>query len=57
MTLILDRPGGRRNEEKSHGELLCEGAGVKRTGDTLVCNGDGRGRKKPGERRKRQKLG
>ena len=49
MTLILDRPGGRRNEEKSLGELLYEGVGTKRTGNALVCKGDARGCKKPGE--------
>ena len=49
MTLILDRSGGRRNEEKFHGKLLYERVGARRTGDTLVCDGDARGCKKPGE--------
>src|SRR5882724_9006746 len=49
MTLILDRPGGRRNEEKSLGEMLYEGVGAKRTCNTLVCNSDARGGQKPGE--------
>ena len=57
MTLILDRSRGRCNEEKFHGALLYEGVGTKRTGDPLVGNGDARGGKKLGERRKRQKRG
>jgi hypothetical protein len=57
MTLILDRPGGRRNEEKFNGALLYEGVGTKRTADPLAGNGDARGGKKLGESRKRQKRG
>jgi|GraSoiStandDraft_36_1057302.scaffolds.fasta_scaffold25413_4 hypothetical protein len=49
MTLILDRSGGRRNEEKFHGKLLYERVGARRTGDTLVCDGDARGGQKPRE--------